>query len=216
MVADNGAGMDSDQLQHFATYSESVEDRGLCLDDDDSYSNLSMFGVGAKSAAFHLGDRMIVLTKSKNCIKIHRLVLDRFELVRKAKENENPYNFLYEHINPSSDVLPKEDELPREDICKDPSCMVDTVKKHIQQNPDQFTIILLRLKNPIGREELLPAHNRNIQVCASLYTKRETMHKALAEIYYFHLNPRPSVSAPGAIVKEKLFPREERNNRTIQ
>eukprot|EP00968_Pinguiococcus_pyrenoidosus_P011942 scaffold1006_cov270-Pinguiococcus_pyrenoidosus.AAC.8 len=63
-VVDNGCGMNREVLEEFGRYAYNKKARGWAAQDVDGRhgSDISRYGVGAKSAGFYLGERILVMT----------------------------------------------------------------------------------------------------------------------------------------------------------
>jgi hypothetical protein len=184
MIADNGCGMTIKDMQSFATYSRGVEERGVKTSDRNSQF-LSLYGVGAKNAAFHLSDRMIVLTKTKDSPNCHRVILDRYEMLDRVKTGRDPFEYRFEKSIAKDQLLPDEDKslaIPQ---------LQEKIQEHIAKNASSFTMILLKLKSSKAKSD--HTHNRrNAKVCETLYANVASTVKILGEIYFFHMHPNPS------------------------
>jgi len=195
MVADNGSGMTEQNMKDFATFARGAEQRGLTL---NTRQDIGLFGVGAKNAAFHLGDRLIVLSKAAGDSAVRRLILDRYEILERVNAGLDPYEFLIENSVSNQTLIPKVDIDVANPIMK------QRIFEHANNNPENFTIILVKLKSPLtGNAAAVRRHNlRNSNVCDLLFGDDNIMKtvKRLGEIYFFHMNPNPTHSQDAVVV----------------
>ena len=75
IIADNGAGMNTNQMRQYATFALDQNSRSGPRDEF-----ISRFGVGAKQAGFYLGDQMSILSKKVDeDVLLLELGVDMFE-----------------------------------------------------------------------------------------------------------------------------------------
>jgi len=89
-VVDNGCGMNREVLEEFGRYAYNKKARGWAAQDVDGRhgSDISRYGVGAKSAGFYLGERILVMTSQENENFAHELVLDAAQMQSHAKSQD--------------------------------------------------------------------------------------------------------------------------------
>lgn len=90
VVVDNGCGMDEDELAKALTLGSSSEKY--------SEHTLSKFGMGLKTATSSLGKRLEIISRSKNDLKPHKVVLDQ-DIINKKQD------YVYELTNPTMEDL---------------------------------------------------------------------------------------------------------------
>jgi hypothetical protein len=185
MVADNGEGMSADELDAMAQFGNNPQDRGLTL---DKTNQTSVFGVGSKTSTFHIGDRLVVITKKKGIgAPICRLVMDRFEMVEKMNAGQDPFEYMSDEGLPAESVLPDDDKRTAQPIVND--TIQAYIKRRGEQESGSFTIILVKLKLFHNRRFLTSLHNRNTDVCRSLTQDHEKVLQSLVETFYFRMHP---------------------------
>lgn len=187
-IADNGCGMNQDELKAFATFSLDRKTRGF--GDERDPSGISKFGVGAKQAGFFLGDRLRVITKNSKSKDILELVMDRKEFDRRWKNNEDMYKQKIS-IRSADNAYDAEKLIPENE--KNITQMQDFIHKHETRN-DEFTIIIICLS---GERTMQLLGTDITEVDAPSGTRRADLYRPrylnlapqLAEIYHFHLHP---------------------------
>ena len=100
VVFDNGCGMDEATTEDFSRYAYNKRDRGFTVPATSSVAsssgvNISRYGVGATDAGLYLGNRMRLLTKTKNTDVVIELVMDSMSMhtAAKAKDWSQQYHF---------------------------------------------------------------------------------------------------------------------------
>ena len=195
VVADRGCGMNSKDLQEFATYSLDKETRNQT---DQEF--ISKFGVGAKQSGFFLGDRIRVITRKAGG-SILELVLDEHEFEarrvsgRKVFETEIKERGSAKNIQ--HDVHAPADEAQHEEMQQFVAqCELGNLgdTDHNSKTSDHFTIIIIRLKN------------QRVQDLRSGGRYREVPYE-LAQIYHFHLHPH---DLPQKVVDRPIFRHSKR------
>lgn len=91
IIHDNGCGMTQDQLETFARYSYSKEMRDETNDSflEANVNNISKYGVGAKQAAFYLGSKLHVITKSPNSSCVLEFVMDPDDMKKRFRNKQD-------------------------------------------------------------------------------------------------------------------------------
>lgn len=169
VIADNGCGMTVNGLREFATFSLDQETRHNVADPNDK-SFISKFGVGVKQAGFFLGDRITVLTKTKQSNTLLRFSMDDGEFAERYKAKKSVYESEVVELPLSCDHYLESDE------AENYQNMHELITNHVITET-QFTISVIRLRWDIVR---------------LMYAARYTLHMKLGEIYHFHLHPEHS------------------------
>ena len=173
MIADQGSGMNTGQIETFATYSYDTASRGL--DDTTSFGRLGKFGVGAKQAGFYLADTITILTRTNENRRIQNHEVLEFELDRETMEErwqnkENPYSGnvnTVDYREPTSSYIRKfNDKRLQEDV------------KVLEKNSDSFCAIVLTLR--YLNAEMLKQKDEYIKTLAN----------EIANIYHWYLHPK--------------------------
>ena len=116
-----------------------------------NHVDISKFGVGAKEAAFFLGDKLRVVSKTRSSEAVAELMIDGANLDRLFKENWNKTAVVYEneiHLRATGDV----DCCITDEAESRKLSMIEEFRHHENEN-DQFTYIVVRL-NPIICQKL--------------------------------------------------------------
>lgn len=179
-IADNGIGMTRSTIEEFATYALDRKTRKLGTE-DKGRSAIGKFGVGAKQAAFYLGNKMRVITKRKENPRVMEFVFDTEVLEANFVEKRDVYAGLINVRDIGDDSLFSEDEKAIE-------TMQAALREH-EENNENFTIIVIRMHRHMVRQML---NNDRYNVLSN----------ELAEIYHYHLHPEHS---PKEIMKMAKF-----------
>ena len=179
VVADNGSGMNVQHLTEFATFSLDRECRGYVASEADQYS-ISKFGVGAKQAAFYLGNRVRVITKMEN-EPILELCLDKEVFRERASRGEDVYKQVIIERKKHAESTAPDDE-------KHLAPLMEAIRKHEASN-NHYTILIIRL--------LPDMINRLVEK-----NHYEELSEELAEVYHFHLH---RTHTPAQIVEKPQF-----------
>ena len=166
IMLDTGKGMSDKDCERFATYGEkkAVSEHGI-----------SKYGVGAKHAAFYLGESVHVLSKEKNKNKMTYFSLDVVSL------KLNAYHCKFKDYDTSTSL---QDIIGRELANKCDAA--NHISRHIDENREEmssFCILIIPVRNGL---ELL-----NDLITKEVY---DQMLERFHEIYYFHFNNIPNQS----------------------
>jgi hypothetical protein len=97
MIGDNGEGMDEKMIAKFATFSLSIEDRGIKKNTRDTFkhrfvnSQISKYGVGAKQAGCYLARRIVVLSRRGDAREgtVLEFGIDKDQMIKQARSGDS-------------------------------------------------------------------------------------------------------------------------------
>eukprot|EP01039_Chlorochromonas_danica_P002706 gene2706-2956_t len=167
VVADNGCGMDVDDIKAFATFALDRKTRNISPTDESDHHYISKFGVGAKQAGFYLGHSISIISKSASSPHVLYFTMDESTFEDRYRLQQNIYSDnVYRLASTRS-------------LQEQPPCPLDYSQSvweaiHEFASSSSFTVIVIKL-----REEI------------SIQMEEDGMQLGndLADIYYFHLHP---------------------------
>jgi len=161
-------------------------------------NSISKFGVGAKEAGFFLGNRVKVVSKNKDTDYLCEMTMDEKEYEKRYKSNQSVYSgVLHKATTIQSLLYPEHETGPNPNgngnltaatqMSGESEELKNLIKSHYTLNPDQFTMILIRV-----RPNLVPKlMQRELQICLEL-----------ASINYFVLHPEHK---PNIVISENKY-----------
>jgi hypothetical protein len=172
-ICDQGKGMTKKDIEDFACYSYNIKERhGVERPYQTSNESrhvdgrLSVYGVGSKNAAFHLGSRLTVITKCQDAKHMSYFCMDSQKLHSRFERNEETYIGDIIDYSPGDTECLHENELQDSNI----SNMVKEVSSH-----SHFTIILI---GGLKKEHIMHLKKQHAS----------EFRRGLAHIYHFYLH----------------------------
>ncbi|XP_054840467.1 structural maintenance of chromosomes flexible hinge domain-containing protein 1 isoform X2 [Eublepharis macularius] len=172
---DNGRGMTSKQLNHWAVYRLSKFTRQGDIESDHSgyvrpspvprslNSDISYFGVGGKQAVFFVGQSTRMISKPADAQDVHELVLSKEDFERKEKNKEAIYSGYIRNRKPSdSSHIVNDDERFLHNLIME------------EKNKESFTAVIVT--------GVLPDHVQYLKNNFNLWTRQ------LAHIYHYYIH----------------------------
>lgn len=191
-----GFGMTQQDVMNFARYALDQETKAAdgihssYTDGGVGNHSISKFGVGAKEAGFFLGDRMTVVSKNRDVDYICELTLDEKEYEQRYKNQQSVYGGKLHKANSVEALLYPQrgaDYSSASQASSETEELKTIIKAHCAVNPDQFTMIIIRV-----RPNLVPQlMQKELKICLEL-----------AAINYFVLHPEHK---PNVVISERKY-----------